>query len=45
MPESIATEFEKLRREFHGVSLWRGKLWLWLQNQSETILGEAEIKP
>lgn len=34
---------EKLRREFHGVSLWRGRLWPWAHAQDETGLSEAGI--
>ena len=35
---------EEQNREFHGVSLWGGRLWLWLQNRNETSLNEAGIQ-
>ena len=31
-------------REFHGGSLWRGRLWSRLQDQDKTVLGEAGIQ-
>jgi len=34
-------QFKKHGREFHGVSLWRGKRWLGSQDASETGLDEA----
>jgi hypothetical protein len=34
-------QLEKQRREFHGVSLWRGRRWLRSKDPSETGLSEA----
>jgi uncharacterized protein (DUF1778 family) len=37
-------QFDEYGREFHGVSLWRGRLWPWAQAEGETGLNEAGIQ-